>query len=458
MEDEFDGDSIEPLEVDMEADDDSGGDKDKKKSMESAEGTAKSEPNVYLPGRKLEDDEELVHDSTAYHMYHSAQSGDPCLSFDILKDTLGMNRTEYPMTCYLVGGTQSGRLKDSLLVIKMHNLQRTSKERNEDDDDDDAESDSDESIDGEQPEMETVMIEHHRSVNRVRCSAVNGRHLVATWSASSDVYVWDIATQIAAVDNPVDQPAKPVGSKSKKRNERVHPVFTFSGHSEEGFAIDWSTTVAGRLATGDCNSNIHIWQPDDNATWHVDQRPYKAHSASVEDIQWSPNEASVFASCSVDKTVRIWDIRPSPSKACMLTTEAHDSDVNVISWNKNDHYIISGGDDGIVKVWDLRKFQSGESVAMFKHHSGPITSLEWHPTDSSVFGASGEDNQISLWDLAVEKDNVNPDTKDLDVPPQLLFVHMGQEDIKEIHWHPQIPGVMISTAQSGFNIFKSISV
>lgn len=33
-------------------------------------------------------------------------------------------------------------------------------------------------------------------------------------------------------------------------------------------------------------------------------------------------------------------------------------------------------------------------MAMFKHHSGPITSLEWHPTDSSVFGASGEDNQV----------------------------------------------------------------
>ena len=33
---------------------------------------------------------------------------------------------------------------------------------------------------------------------------------------------------------------------------------------------------------------------------------------------------------------------------------------------------------------------------------GPITSVEWHPTDSSVFGASGEDNQVSLWDLGVE--------------------------------------------------------
>jgi WD40 repeat protein len=37
---------------------------------------------------------------------------------------------------------------------------------------------------------------------------------------------------------------------------------------------------------------------------------------------------------------------------------------------------------------------SGKTAALFKHHSGPITSVEWHPTDSSVFAASGEDNQV----------------------------------------------------------------
>lgn len=29
------------------------------------------DPKVYLPGQPLEEGEELVHDSSAYHMYHA---------------------------------------------------------------------------------------------------------------------------------------------------------------------------------------------------------------------------------------------------------------------------------------------------------------------------------------------------------------------------------------------------
>jgi ribosome assembly protein RRB1 len=102
-------------------------------------------------------------------------------------------------------------------------------------------------------------------------------------------------------------------------------------------------------------------------------------------------------------------------------------------------------------------------VASFNWHKAPITSIEWHPTEDSIFVASGADDQVTMWDLAVEQDDDETGMGETfpgeaQVPPQLLFVHQGQKDIKEVHWHPQIPGTVISTALDGFNIFKTISV
>uniref|UniRef100_A0A131Y3H7 Glutamate-rich WD repeat-containing protein 1 n=2 Tax=Ixodes ricinus TaxID=34613 RepID=A0A131Y3H7_IXORI len=457
-------DAVPSSDSDFEDMDDNEGEDDVMSDAEGQGAAAQEgavERRVYVPGT-TNDGEELECDQSAYVVYHQATTVAPCLSFDIIGDSLGDNRADrFPLTCYLAAGTQAERSHlNHLIVMKLSNMGRNKESARKDAGD---EEDSSESEDEDaKPEMESALVPHQGCVNRVRVSKVGDKTMAATWSENRKVYLWDLSHPLHVLEHPSAM------SNYVRNHEAPKPAFQFAGHLAEGYAVDWSPTKPGVLATGDCNKNIHLWKPHES-TWHVDQRAFTGHTASVEDIQWSPSEATVLASCSVDRSIRIWDVRAAPNKACMLTTaDAHEADVNVISWNRLEPFLLSGGDDGSVKVWDLRTFQSGKPVATFKHHLAPITSVEWHPTDGTVFLASGSDDQLTLWDLAVERDgdaeatgasgDAEEDAALRGLPPQLLFIHQGQKEIKEGHWHPQMPGVIVSTAQNGFNVFRTISV
>lgn len=139
-----------------------------------------------------------------------------------------------------------------------------------------------------------------------------------------------------------------------------------------------------------------------------------------------------------------------------------------MSWShQTSHLLASGADDGVWSVWDLRQWKPNASsstpfkptpIASFGFHKEPITSIEWHPKDDSIVAVAAADNTLTLWDLAVELDD--EESKDTggvaDVPPQLLFVHF-MEKVKELHFHPQIPGCLVGTGET-FNVFKTISV
>lgn len=293
---------------------------------------------------------------------------------------------------------------------------------------------------------------------------------VAVWSEVGDVKIFDVRPLLNSLDRP--------GTSYDQRKVN-QPMFTVRAHNGvEGYAMDWAGIMNGgassagkasslRLLTGDIHSKIFL-TTSNNTGFQTNPNPFTSHTSSVEDLQWSPNEPTVFASCSADRSIRVWDVRLKSRKSVIAVEDAHDQDVNVISWNRGtDYLLLSGGDEGALKVWDLRHFKSNTAggapapspVANFNWHKGPISSVEWHPTEDSIFAASGRDNQITLWDLSVEEDDEEIQGQGLkDVPPQLLFCHHGITDCKELHWHPQIPGLITSTSLDGFNIFKTISV
>jgi ribosome assembly protein RRB1 len=45
-----------------------------------------------------------------------------------------------------------------------------------------------------------------------------------------------------------------------------------------------------------------------------------------------------------------------------------------------------------------------------------------------------------------------------DLPPQLLFLHQGQQEVTEAMWHPLLPSTAISAGSQGFHIWKAFNL
>lgn len=413
--------------------------------------------DTFIVGRhKLSPGETLAPDLSTYEMLHALEAPWPCLSCDIVRDNLGSDRKTYPATVYAVAGTQAarGREKENqIMVMKMSSLSRQEKDDEEEEDDEDSDDEASDPI------LETKSIPVASCTNRIRAfqspqatSAKPPTTLTASMHESGQVLIHDITPHLTSFDTP-GTVITPTQNK---------PVCTIRAHKAvEGYALDWSPLVPeGKLVTGDSSGKIFMTTRTQGGGFVTDTTPFTGHTGSVEELQWSPTEKHVFASASSDGTVKIWDAR-SKSRKPAVSVQVSKTDVNVLSWShQTAHLLATGADDGEWAVWDLRQWKPSTAmgsekkptpVASFNFHKEQITSVEWHPTDDSIVLVCAGDNTLTLWDLAVELDDEESrDTAGVqDVPPQLLFVHY-MEQVKEAHWHPQIPGAVLATGGSGF--------
>lgn len=415
----------------------------------------KPKKNNIVPflGRKdeLAQGEVLEYSNSAYKMFHRASTEWPCLSVDFLIDSpdpytivkrdfsQGLKTFDYPIDLYVVGGSQADMSHmNSLYVMRFSDLSIT-------------QYDDDEYIERSFEEVDPVLyyekIPLKSATNRVK--TLQHYPIVGVMNENGQLQVHDVRASFANVKSRKE--GDPLESQGKVKLLKQFML------SNEGYGLDFSPHVMGRIAAGTRDGRLYIIQPKDEqmSDLIVMDEQITKHTDSIEDIQFSPMEPDVLATCSVDRTVRIFDLRTPFKNVSELKIDAHNCDVNVISWNKRAaNLLASGADDGSFKVWDLR-YPSKPAITNIHWHSDAITSIEWQPHDEWTLCVGSADNRLSLWDFSVEKDDSEMVDENLqNIPDQLLFLHQGQEDLKECKWHPVYHNVLISTASDGYNVFE----
>ncbi len=77
---------------------------------------------------------------------------------------------------------------------------------------------------------------------------------------------------------------------------------------------------------------------------------FKAHNDCLNDIEFSPKQSNVLASCSDDNKLKLWDININPPKKIFRIKEKYGF-IKCLTFNKDTNNLVYGIDE-IIKIWD----------------------------------------------------------------------------------------------------------
>ncbi|CDI80894.1 MGC83228 protein, related, partial [Eimeria acervulina] len=184
------------------------------------------------------------------------------------------------------------------------------------------------------------------------------------------------------------------------------------------------------LASGSADETAKVWDLSTGSCLAT----YKFHENKVQAVLWHPSEASMLATASYDKTVRLIDVRQpnvavsaedgslecidfrkaatgpasaaAPSAAAAAAPRlwriaAHSAAATALQQQQQlPGLLVSCGLDETAKVWDLRCIDSKTQGPVLLHEKdlkvGPLFSCR-ASEEKGVFGFGG--SQVVIWDL-----------------------------------------------------------
>lgn len=172
----------------------------------------------------------------------------------------------------------------------------------------------------------------------------------------------------------------------------ITEVAVLSGHEDRIWCVRWSPS-GSLLASCSGDKTIRIWKKNGDA-WESAAILTDAHKGTIRSVAWSPC-GNYLASCGFDATTCIWDRRGGEFE-CVATLEGHENEVKSVAWSSSGQYLATCSRDKSVWVWEVGEGCEYECASVLTTHTQDVKRVLWHP-NKDVLASCSYDDTIKLY-------------------------------------------------------------
>ncbi|KAL5724038.1 hypothetical protein ACHQM5_007352 [Ranunculus cassubicifolius] len=152
------------------------------------------------------------------------------------------------------------------------------------------------------------------------------------------------------------------------------------------------------LASCSGDKTVRIWQQNPSGKpsdpWECKAILDETHTRTVRSCAWSPS-GKHLATASFDATTAIWE-HVGDDFECVATLEGHDNEVKCVSWNSSGSLLATCRRDKSVWIWEVLPGNEFECVVVLQGHTQDVKMVQCHPDVDILFSCS-YDNTIKVW-------------------------------------------------------------
>ncbi|KZT28023.1 WD40 repeat-like protein [Neolentinus lepideus HHB14362 ss-1] len=188
---------------------------------------------------------------------------------------------------------------------------------------------------------------------------------------------------------------------------RMECLTELQGHDDRAWHVAWNP-MKPVLASCSADKTVRLYhyrqsEGERSLTFEHLNTIQTGHTKTVRAIAWSPS-GRTLATASFDANIGIWeqelaeDEEGKPNYAvntgeweCMSLLEGHETECKSVAYCSSGNLLASCSRDKTVWVWEVHPDADFECMGVMMEHSQDVKQVAWHPTEEILASASYDD-------------------------------------------------------------------